>query len=476
MRTGPFRRRSAVVSAFVGGTALAIAAAAYSLSPRDGVSGGFAECTIRGYPLYCSDLESGGVVISTSPGPNAKQIVVMDLGGPGADVRNQLWSLVRISSMNEGTMAFAFLEPWFAVPPTAECAAAGSDLMVAIRESGATVTDAVLTHSKSYVDTCGTEIDRAKQFADERIQFVAELRERFGANHGEDPRVFYVGWSFAAVRLARLVERYPDSVDAAILISPVDPIASIQDSLTKRASEINATLTRVFEGLCNKDARPLCGLDLNRILEESRRLLPLDIKGRSVPLTTFDVAAAILGASYNINDNASWLYDGLSGMLESASDERTALLASVADRVMGRYGVNEVYPGVIGYWPEYCLSTRSEEPFSESLAAGSDSRFEKALFILHAPCMGIPDAIAAASARAENVCVIVDPNDPLAVEPRDAMRLWGPSTGIIVLEGRGHAIGLGDKEVLDAVRRALSASPGPRGGGVSEQARFCEES
>lgn len=114
--------------------------------------------------------------------------------------------------------------------------------------------------------------------------------------------------------------------------------------------------------------------------------------------------------------------------------------------------MDEVYPGVIGYWAEFCGAFPRDGDAPSDPAASLQVGFQMRL---HAPCWHTAPVARTVVSSRPGTCVVMDPEDPLAVRPASVAGVWGADTGVEFVEDEGHFIAADSPAVLAAVSVAL---------------------
>lgn len=407
------------IIAIAAGVAIAAAVAVALLVPdRGGQKFDFGPCGIRGVSVQCADLESGAVAVVTgTPETSFNQIVVFDPGGPGADLRSSIDVLHSLAS--ESSIAVGFIEPWTTEGVDDVCKAAADGYLATMRRTSAhELPNLILDLERD----CPNEVADAQAFTQERADVV-----RYIVDQSPSAQVKYLGWSFATFRLAAMSIDVP--IDGALLISPVVHDQPWRIMMTNRASESRVLLERVDVDVTEpNDAR-------------------VSMEDRSTDLTPFDVAAGAYASVYDIETNGRWLPAALNAYQRGNVDsDALAQLAYAADTVEGRYGVDSLYVGIIGYWAEFCQSV-VDGPATALEPTDDIAWF---LFSFHQPCDTVDPQRESAMVNADVSCLVVGGRDPLAVGT--GADGWREPPTIVTVQGAGHILSVDQPAVGDLVK------------------------
>lgn len=382
----------------------------------------FAPCDLRGVEAFCADLDSGAIAVVTSlPSTNTGRLIVFDPGGPGADLRSSATTLSSLA-VSEGTVAVAFIEPWTTLGVSEGCRKGAEGYLASMRSTEPYALPA--TSFDLGVD-CLDEVENAMTFGGERLDVL-----RYLVDQGPGAQVKYLGWSFASLRLAALADQLP--IDGALIISPIRHDQSRGDLLASRAR--NSLMAMEDAGI--------------ETAQLSRG--PVSIDDRSTDITSFDVAAAQYAAIYDIETNRAWLPGALKAYEDGdSSSPELASLATAADNVLGRYGINSLYAGIIGYWAEFCYLT-AESASAPLAPTDSISWF---LYVFHQPCGDVDTGEARLSPPigVDVVCLVIGEADPLAHNV--GATGWRQTPNIVTIPDGGHILSIEYPEINHLVEK-----------------------
>ncbi len=407
------------------GLLVALAVAVTMFSPdRGGQTAAFTfgPCDIRAASLQCTELDSGAVAVITEvPTIDNGRIVVFDPGGPGTDLRASIDVLGSLGDTE--TVVLSFIEPWTMDGVSEHCKAAAETYLAVMRQATAyDLPPLTLDLGRD----CPEEVADAEMFVQERIDVLRDL-----IRQAPDSQVKYLGWSFGSVRLAALSDRM--TIDGALLVSPIAHDQPWPTMMVNRAARSRELLGEV-------------GVDVTVVNDGS-----ISMDGRSTDLTPFDVAAGEYGSVYDIPKNQSWLSNAIDAYRNGNADTQALVqLAHAADNIQGRYGVDSLYPGIIGYWAEFCQSlTKGTEP---TIKPNDDIAWF--LLSFHQPCDTVEPRPKQATINADVSCLVVGSTDPLTVGVGAAG--WRRPPTMVTVPNAGHILAIDQHQINDLVKEFTS--------------------
>jgi hypothetical protein len=185
--------------------------------------------------------------------------------------------------------------------------------------------------------------------------------------------VGFIGVSFGSIRRTYLSGRM--TPDWTIILDPSPPTGALPAYLRGRAR----TTEQNLQSACEE-----CGPTSPEQLQQSidrYNANPVEISGRSIPVTGSDVTSAALAVSKSSSDDLAHAVLGLVG------GDRAALeIAKASDAIWGRYGESDMAPGMFAYFQETCSTYTS---------AGTEPVYEttpgplRTLQVIHSVCDSI---------------------------------------------------------------------------------------
>jgi hypothetical protein len=209
--------------------------------------------------------------------------------------------------------------------------------------------------------------------------------------------------SFGAVRYSYI----DDLIGSATLVRPAAaPGTSSEYVLEARAAALWSSLVAQCKGCTaatvRKAAEKLVAQHTGKAVE---------LPARSVPVTDFDVASALVASAMSMSgEKLKWTF--------ASADIDESAVARLSDALWMRIGERNVSPALIAYADEYCQVYPGYKP---------DGRFDLMRDVLAAPsyCGG---RTAASRPRPKPVsCLVVGSQDTAA--PADLARTWRVASG-----------------------------------------------
>lgn len=267
---------------------------------------------------------------------------------------------------------------------------------------------------------CRQELEDNQKFFKQVSAGITATSERYGA------KVYGLGVSYGSISLAHLSASGTD-FEQVLLVAPVDPV--VQVDISSRSQYARGKLEALWPNKLDSGefaCAPNC-VELDSAIAKATRQLPIEIAGRSIEFDENDLGAALYAASYNPAHNVAWLYKALVNL--GNDPVGVQYLARLADSVQYRAsdGVQN-RQAVGGYLLQVCgyISTGN----TDLEALDPIGRF---LHNLHSPCQYF-DAEPAESAVGD--CVLIDPSNPVSVEPNQ----WRHGGKMLTLEGNQQDI------------------------------------
>ncbi len=320
--------------------------------------------------------------------------LLVDLGGPGISlsaVLGQDW-VARLREdlgvLADGKALLLLDEPWTTGTQDARCRTSSANFYAAVRRNWRSARPASFPRiscpwGKGQYGWSPSSYRRA---------VTAILAEhRFGV-------LDLAGLSFGAVRYAYI----DDLVRSAVLVRPAAAPG------TSSAAVLDARVAEIWRALVTQC--PTCSS--SNVSDRVRRLLDryagtsVNLPSRSVPLTDFDVASALVAVAISGRTGPSLRWHASSVDLEAAG--------RLSDALWLRVGVGDVSPALTAYIDEYC------QAYHGPVQRGG---FDAVRYILSAPtlCTGIEPPPDRSPPRAV-ACLVVGKDDPSA--PAALARTW----------------------------------------------------
>ena len=190
----------------------------------------------------------------------------------------------------------------------------------------------------------------------------------------------FVGYSFGSTRLAYMGER---QLDWAVLVRPFPVGASGIELINSRTEQVS----NIFEGSAPVSESPF---------------EPEDASG-SIPVNDFDYISAEIALGYLSSEEI----DQYAPVLSGRADDNLA--RRLSDSFWLRYGENSISPAYLSYISEVCEVAQGWDTGGSSL-----SGHEAIITRIHEPCVEIGREYNEYRIEANDICIVVSENDPLA--------------------------------------------------------------
>lgn len=341
-------------------------------------------------------------------------VTIYDPGGPGVSILSGEYRLSEVQeNIAPDTALLAIEEPWVTAEVSEECTDSLSEVYDTVRTM-----NAVKSSRAAELLRVRCELAEGARFGFSPAIY-ANVVEQIVGRHRLELEAF-VGSSFASMRLAYLGARDIE-FGRAILLNPfpwgadVDEINSHRAQMLRSMSGAEVVLDRSDEGG--------------------------EIAGRSVPVSEFDFASAVVEFGYVPEGRRSV------AAREFAGGESLKNVGAFSDELWQRFGVNSLSPGMLALWSEGCHATG--ESSIEPKAVGE--RIDFILWALAAPCDGervrvlrqgmSVAAQADAWKRAQvDTCVVSAKSD--SVTPASLVSKYFPHAHVVETDTASHASSL----------------------------------
>ncbi|MEU8230058.1 hypothetical protein AB0C12_10685 [Actinoplanes sp. NPDC048967] len=328
---------------------------------------------------------------------DTKRTVILDLGGPGIAPLSGTYHLDGYAKQVPQLGGYNMLvieEPWVTQSLDDSCAAAGTKYYESVRAGAQDVTDqAAALHEKCRIGQ-GRWGFTPQDYADVVSTVIAkeslEVEGFIGHSFGVARYSYLVGAEATRdLRWSVLARPFPIGVDAA----------SFASRRTELIEKSFGQTPRVF----------------------SQASAP----SRSLPVTKFDVASAIVGLSYAAESEKGEAAEAVT------KDHDPEVVGRFSDNIWHRYGTNSVSPAFLAQLDEICSATTSSEKLKAGLSRDAASQIVAKLML---PCAGEPSR--KLSLPKTTTCVISSDTDPVVAGGTAATLVKRVVPGAVVYKSR----------------------------------------
>ena len=374
---------------------------------------------------------AAGVRFFVYGNPTSDEMVLLDLGGPGVNVGDTpgLDEVVGEvpASVRSSHRIVVMEEPWVVSPtqPSARCRAASARWLQAVRDQlpRTDPSPTIPTAAHKLWGDCADALNEAGWSPSTYNKAIDAVEERLDAR-----LTAFVGISYGGVRRLYLDERHQPTwtllVDPAPYPHGPDGLASmIADRANAIASNVNQMCQTCVTTWPDDLTATAAALDDR----------PVAVPGRSIPVTGADVYAAAVLIGRQPATTASSLLSALTsgGHL---TDDQAALVASVSDGALSRYGTVDLAPQALAYVDEVCRSYQGQ------VGQVHEDVLKRTLGVMHSNCDGrtIPAFALSKPIGASVSCIGVHANDFVATTSIDGWEHAYPTTDVEQLPPNTH--------------------------------------